>query len=194
MENAAEALKMAAWVLIFVVALSVSMNAFTNIRQSIDSIVMDTDRDYNTKYIQGNTDGDGNLVTERVVGFEAIIPTIYRAVKENIRIEFDGINLYYDKDKKEDITYIDNIPYTDYEREYFIKRIIFGKKIADTVEKNYEAEKFSTIKFNDDGLAKVLGNQKFKESLGVYYTEEVKGSDAPDAQKTEKRVITYTKI
>ena len=184
MENAAEALRMAGWVLIFVVALSVSMNAFTNIRQSIDTIVMDTDREYNTKYIQGNN-------TDRVVGLEAIIPTIYRAVKENIKIEFSGIVLY--EENGIGISYIDNIPYTDYRREYFLKRIIFGKNFDDQ-DKGYERNHFPGIKFYDIGLAQTLKTQKFIESLGVYYTEEVKGADTPDAQKTEKRVITYIKI
>ncbi len=43
----------------------------------------------------------------------------------------------------------------------------------------------------------IIKDKKFKESLGVYYQEEVEGQDnenEPDTNKTPKRVITYTKI
>ncbi len=42
----------------------------------------------------------------------------------------------------------------------------------------------------------IIKNKKFKESLGIYYQEEVQGQvneNEPDANKTPKRVITYTK-
>lgn len=37
-----------------------------------------------------------------------------------------------------------------------------------------------------------IKGKKFKESLGVYYQEEVQGQvNTPDANRTKKRVITY---
>ena len=86
MENAAEALKMAAWVLIFVVALSISINAFTQARQSIDIILQIEDAEY--YYDDYYLYVDENKTKERVVGYETIIPTIYRAYKENYKICF----------------------------------------------------------------------------------------------------------
>ena len=80
MENAAKALKMAAWVLIFVAALSITMNAFSQARQGIDAILTYSDREYLTSYIPESGD------TSRTVGFESIIPAIYRSFKDNYTI------------------------------------------------------------------------------------------------------------
>ena len=95
MENAADALKMAAWVLIFVVALSIIINAFGIARQTTDILISYNDNEYYTDYVeQGNT--------ERKVGYETIIPAIYRAYKENYKIIFlnnDGTPMYFYENK-----------------------------------------------------------------------------------------------
>jgi hypothetical protein len=82
MENAAQALRLAAWVLIFILALSLCINSFTQARQSVDQILMSTDREYITTYV------DQAKNTQRIVGAETIVPTIYRAYKENFKIRF----------------------------------------------------------------------------------------------------------
>ena len=46
MENAADALKLAAWVLIFVLALSIAMNAFSTTRAASNAILSYKDREY----------------------------------------------------------------------------------------------------------------------------------------------------
>ena len=87
MENAADALKMAAAILMFVMALSVAIISYGQVRSASDSILDMRDRE--TEYIDGNfyyeTTG-----TERTVGLETIIPTIYRVYYENYRIVFTG--------------------------------------------------------------------------------------------------------
>lgn len=53
------------------------------------------------------------------------------------------------------------------------------------------------IYFPDDGkgLYEKLKGKKFKESLGIYYQEEIQGeTGAPEANRTEKRVITYEEV
>ena len=50
MENAADALKMAAWVLIFVVALSIIINAFGMARQTTDILISYNDNEYYTAF------------------------------------------------------------------------------------------------------------------------------------------------
>ena len=90
MENAADALKMAAWVLIFVVALSIIINAFGMARQTTDILISYNDNEYYTDYVEQGS-------TERKVGYETIIPAIYRAYKENYKIIFlnnDGTPIY----------------------------------------------------------------------------------------------------
>ena len=192
MENAADALKMAAWVLIFVVALSIIINAFGMARQTTDILISYNDNEYYTDYVeQGNT--------ERKVGYETIIPAIYRAYKENYKIIFlnnDGTPMYFyeNKNTKEQINYIDlekqNVG-NDTEKEEFIKYIVTGKEINNS---QYKFENSYDIKNN--GLYNQIKGKQFTESLGVYYQEEIDGnqSNTPDANKTKKRVITYKSL
>lgn len=81
MENAAEALKMAAFVLIFVLALSISINAFGEVRRTSQIILNYKDREYDYEYVKGGG-------TERKVSAETIVPSIYKAYKENYKIVF----------------------------------------------------------------------------------------------------------
>lgn len=192
MENAADALKMAAWVLIFVVALSIIINAFGMARQTTDILISYNDNEYYTDYVeQGNT--------ERKVGYETIIPAIYRAYKENYKIIFlnnDGTPMYFyeNKNTKEQINYIDlekqNVG-NDTAKEEFIKYIVTGKEINNS---QYKFENSYDIKNN--GLYNQIKGKQFTESLGVYYQEEIDGnqSNTPDTNKTKKRVITYKSL
>ena len=77
--------------------------------------------------------------------------------------------------------------------------ILYGEKY-----KNFSNVKntFSTnlkISLNAEGIYDKIKNRKAKESIGIYYQEEevTDGStsnteNVPDANKTEKRIITYT--
>lgn len=80
MENAAEALKMAGAVLIFIIAMSVAFMMITLTRSTADTIFATTDKQ---EYVDNITamvqTGDEN----RVVGLDTIIPTIYRYAQEN---------------------------------------------------------------------------------------------------------------
>ena len=92
MENAAEALKMAGGVLLFIIALSVSIISFGQVRQTADTIFSSKDRE--TEYIDGDyyyQVGDGSS-SERTVGLETILPTISRVYSENYKIIFEGLN------------------------------------------------------------------------------------------------------
>ena len=192
MENAADTLKMAAWVLIFVVALSIIINAFGMARQTTDILISYNDNEYYTDYVEQGS-------TERKVGYETIIPAIYRAYKENYKIIFlnnDGTPMYFyeNKNTKEQINYIDlekqNVG-NDTAKEEFIKYIVTGKEINNS---QYKFENSYDIKNN--GLYNQIKGKQFTESLGVYYQEEIDGnqSNTPDANKTKKRVITYKSL
>ena len=68
-----------------------------------------------------------------------------------------------------------------------------------TWEKLKETYKNSLkIYLNDQGIYDKINNVKLEESIGVYYQEEVGGteedSSVPDTNKTQKRVITYSRI
>lgn len=224
MENAADALKMAAAVLIFVLALSISINAFSEVRQVSQIILEYNDREYEYTYVEENKDDSGNVSTERLVGIETIIPSIYKAYKENYKIVFDipdssttnnKISLYQKRNAIngawDDKNYIDlereSLAGGEEQKRIFINAILYGKNynnyqetdntetpITKTWEDIKKEFKILGIDFiNDDGIYSSIENNIYKESLGVYYQEEVYGdSNMPDANKTKKRVITYS--
>lgn len=199
MENATEALKMAAAVLIFVLALSISINAFGQVRQTSQIILDYKDREYDYTYVEENKDSNGKSVTERWVGVETIIPTIYKAYKENYKIIFkiDGVDYLFQKKNSEGG--MDNINYIDLEKEAlgseedkreFIDAILYGAS-QDTYDKFFRRG-IALRKY--EGIYNYVNNKKLKESLGVYYQEETTSSESytPDSNKTKKRVITYS--
>ena len=215
MENAAEALRMAGGVLIFVLALTISINAFSQSRQGIDNLVLYSDREFLSTYVEQN---EG---TKRIVGTESIVPTIYRAYKENIKINFIFSNnqesdtsiapLYtvssYGSDENEKIFSIDLSTQTngsEKQKEFFLYNILFGTgikgngKLYTDDEYDDNMKSFKTIIFNPDGLYKRLTNGDlrgtYEESLGVYFLNQGDGTtDKSTTNKTEKKVITYQK-
>lgn len=214
MENAAEALKMAGGVLIFVLALSICINAFTNTRQGIDNLVLYSDREFLTTYVEQNKG------TKRIVGAESIVPTIYRAYKENIKINFqfsenqesDIEPLYtvssYGSDEDQKIYSIDldnQVHGSEKQREFFLYNILFGTEIRGKMYSNDKYDEYketiSNITFNSDGLYQRLTTSDtnlkgtYEESLGVYFPTEKDGTtDKSTTNKTEKKVITYKKV
>ena len=96
MEQATDALKMAFAVLVFVIALGVGINAFTEAKQTMDVLISNADRETeyenlgDSAYIHFNDGTEAGKATTRYVNAETIIPTIYRAYKENYKIIFAG--------------------------------------------------------------------------------------------------------
>lgn len=213
MENATDALHMAASVLIFVLALSISINAFGQARQTADTLVSYNDREYSYSYVEENTDEEGNVLTERLVGLDSIIPSIYKAYRENYKIVFENSETILDKNeglyKKrnnktgeyEPVFQIDleNESLAGEEQKLeFLMAIIYGDKIDNFDSVSDRVRNNSGISLNNNGLYDKINNRnrKFKEDIGIYYQEEAGGvgEDVPEANKTEKRVITYTLI
>lgn len=207
MENAAEALKTAAAVLIFVLALTISISAFGQARESAQIVVnyKDRDFDYDT-YITPET-----TETIRKVGLESIVPAFYKAYKENYKIVFDkstksifnGGCIYEKKDENgvlQPILSIDLEKETlgsDEQKEEFIAVILYGP----TTEQKTKFYNNLGIQLKDKGIYDIIkeGRYTFEEHLGVYYQEELQNEEdpnnpngAPEANKTKKRVITYS--
>ena len=198
MENVTDALQMAAFVLIFVVALSIGINAFGQARQTSQIILGYKDREYDYTYIENDRS------TNREVRAETIVPSIYKAYKENYKIvfKFNDTDMYLYR-KGEDITNATPISYIDLEKEVlgsntrkedFIMALLYG---IEALEGNSIEEKRakinSDIHLNSGGLYDIIKGRSFRESLGVYYQEEVGDTTdtTPEANKTKKRVITY---
>ncbi len=179
MENAADALKIAAAVLIFVVALSISITAFGEARATVTSILEYRDREYDYTYIEDNG------TTQRIVGLETIVPTIYRAYKENYKIIFDS-NLV-----GSDGLYKKNYGSNE-QKERFILAILYGNKSENFDDIEKEFEKLGIV-LNSEGIYDKI-QEEVVENLGIYYQSEQEGeqnNNIPNANKTTKRVITY---
>lgn len=213
MENASEALRIAGGVLIFVLALSISIYAFTMAREGIDTIAKYSDREFWAEYVEQNNG------TRRIVGAESIVPTIYRAYKENIKIEFDFLKsgsskpLYYRLNSVGPATEIYEIDLEkenindEKVKEYIIRRILFGsgkngRNNVDSYYDNIIQNKINVHNTNNDtyfneaeGLYGIIKENEYEEHLGVYYQEETNGTNTRStANKTEKKVITYTSV
>ena len=89
MENVVDALKMAGAVLLFVLALSIILFSFGQVRESADTILNYRDRE--TAYINANFYYEGTG-TERYVNLETVVPSVFRAYLENYKVVFDGLS------------------------------------------------------------------------------------------------------
>lgn len=118
MENAAEALKMAFAIILLVLALSVSMFLFSKARSTAQVLLQRSDP---TEYYDYINYTKADLSGNRVVGFETIIPTLYKYDKENYEIAFkkgtlndngsveitDDLPVYHSTITNKDICYFD---------------------------------------------------------------------------------------
>ena len=218
MENAADALKMAAAVLVFVFALGIGISSFSQARETAQILIDYTDRETSTQY----TEDIGTM--ERVVGKETIVPTIYRAYKENYKILFyysDGtpIELYTKTENGVHgvtVNYIDlekDVIGNDRQKDNFIMALLYGNKASlqrqDGTAMSFNefsaelAQNNSRITLNSRGIYDtILEENTFLERFGVYYQEDIQSTadtdiddeyytETPDVNKTKKRVISY---
>lgn len=94
MENAVEAFKIAGSVILFVIALSLSISSLSTANTAVSEITTMYDKEANYTYIKPSSD------LSRTVGIDTIIPTMYNAYEENIKIVFkdkngEDIPIYY---------------------------------------------------------------------------------------------------
>lgn len=208
MENAADALKIAGSVLLFVMAISVAILSFGQVRQ-VSDVILDY-RDRETVYIDGNYYYEASG-TERSVGLETIIPTIYRAYFENYKIVFDenllGDPIYtitlnnttqipkytLDLETNEDSGNINIVLANDEQKLEFLCGILYGSTYAEDFKDEFNRTSNVKIDIPEQGLYKRLSNRLqsnvITEYLGVYYQDD--NEDVPEVMKQEKRIITY---
>lgn len=77
MENAVQALKMGAAILVFSIAIATVFLIFAQARQVSDTVFLLMDNDRYMEYVEGDSSA-----INRVVGVETIIPTLYNFYKE----------------------------------------------------------------------------------------------------------------
>lgn len=90
MENAVDALKIAFAIFVFVMALSLTIYMFTQARETADIVLQSSDvtefMDYTS--LEELEEGTTMVGSERIVGLETIIPTLYKYYKENYTVIF----------------------------------------------------------------------------------------------------------
>ncbi len=209
MENAAEALKMAGAVLLFVLAISIIIASFGQLIQSADTIIDYKDRE--TFYIDAQYYYKGDS-TERTVNLETIVPSVFRAYLENYKIIFEGLGkpLYrisasYEENgimqteeiekRSLDLETNQNTKYrnvalaSDEQKREFLCGILYGDYSTSGEKEKFE-EKF---KISLSGCMPLYDQIKDKtnitENLGVYYQND--SPNEPNVNKIKKRVITY---
>ena len=206
MENAAEALKIAGGVILFVLALTLSISCFSQATRAVNAITTLRDRDIEYEQVQS-----ANGLT-RAVGVETIIPTMYTAYSENIEIYFfdkdgDEIPIYYKTDQygrkvsDGEGGYV-QITSINLEKEGFgnegtksatqvaqehLDIILGGESLKKTEGYKTLYPKYENQIFHKTGFYEYLKGKKFEELLGEYYQGE-------DTTKIKKRVITYREI
>ena len=213
MENAVDALKIAFAVMMFVLALTLSISSFSSASSAVTSLISMNDRENEYTYVQP-TEG-----LTRTVGIEAVVTSMYRAFEQNIEIYFkkngeliplckktqidipNYIVKYFDGTKQEvdciDFSvespkymymYIDILltGYNENEINNLVDEYLDGKTETekDKYKEMYKAKlKGHTI--GNEGIYKFLKGKKFTEEFGEYDQETGAG-------QIKKRVITYT--
>lgn len=201
MENAAEALKLAFAVFVFVMALSICVSTFSLARETADTILSFADE---TKYYEYEDTGSTEY---REVGLETIIPTLYKYNKENYKVIFakgsydatsgtitieDFMPLYKSARTNEEIATIDlneererSEPWTGSNTEIkkFLDCLVMGGNY------NFLDGTGNQLNFQQGIIQKFKG-KKFLELIGK---EQTAGSTNLN-KTTTKTIITYVKI
>ena len=167
MENGAEALKIAFAIMMFIMALSLSISSISQANSAVTAIIGYNDRETNYSYVEPSS-------SNRTVGVETIIPTMYKAYKENFNIYFydnngNSFEIYQDEDGNE-INCIDGSE-------------VFG---------NAQEALDHLNQILNNGLYDTLAGKKFEERLGEYYQDD--SENTPEVNKTKTRVIIYTQV
>lgn len=197
MENAADALKLAAFMLLFIGALSVGMIMLSKAKDASEAIVYTQDeRNYYSFTSDDEVNKRATHSGNRYVTVESIIPTLYRYTIEEYRVEFYKRTAAGGIDK---LDIVDNPNYSS--KVNYLDR-------ADELINNISPQ---DRKIMLDSLSEYLlnncdQNTIFEEQLGVMLQSDDGNGDGiidedPDAEEdpydvsdvneTEKRTIRY---
>lgn len=193
MENAVEALKMAGFMLLFIIALSITMVTLTQAKTTADSLVKNQDRQETYQYVE-LAEGETKAFS-RTVTLSDIIPTLYRYAQEDYAVQFynsDGspLNVYESGQMQNGIHVKKND--LDLDTEHWEENGVT----------KYEEWRGNTTKIKqhvDDVVEFLLQpsykDRQFEEKLGTiedYEEDQDTNELVPDINKQYKRLITYT--
>lgn len=222
MENAVDALKMAWAVLVFVIALSITMFMFSQARTTADAVLQSSDI---TEFMEYQEASSGT--ENRIVGLETIIPTLYKYYKENYTVIFRDSNgnpielyktqtnsqlwspgygnKYYNNSKSNKVCSFD-VDEETRRHEPWTGNTQYYKQNLDTFLKGgkfYYPNGSGEFYDYGRGFIDEYRNSKFIEDLGEYtYNTNTTTNDADDTsdytdssssiKEKKKRVIIYT--
>lgn len=174
MENAADALKMGAAILVFSIALATVFSIFSQARQVSDAVFLSIDNSEYIEYMEGDRqEGEAEGTSyKRTVGLETIIPVIYN---------------YYDEKYNVEILKKDGS---------LIKRY----EIGSVVITDRKLVRIDIDNFVRDKLLKDYKNAKFEESIveenysGRSYTDPETGETIVDTTESAKLLDTIITI
>ena len=173
MENAADALKIAFIIFIFIAAIGIAFTLISQAKSTADVVLYYSDDTNFYEYSKGNSEKN------RIVSVSEIIPTLYRYCNESIGVEIklnDGNMYSFDLGN----------------REYLVEQ---NKNIYN---KQFDREK-NLGKFIDEILLEQLKDKTFEEQFveipisGIYeYGED--GTELAISSGGKKVYITYTEV
>lgn len=173
MENAVEAIKMAFAVMVFVIALSVSMISFNKAKATSDVVLYAKDETNYYDY-EGAT---GKAAENRIVGIETIIPTLYKYYKENYTVVFRTGN--YDSTTGE-FSNLEYLPVYTTNSKYRSNEpqggaYLWGQKVGENSYSTYDKlmeDKYNVGFFDDGYLATEKGTLKGNKKIFSFDLEE----------------------
>lgn len=193
MENASEALKMVFGIIMFVLALALSISCLSQAIRAVDTITVMRDRETEYTYVSPASNSN------KIVGAETVIPTMYKAYKENFKIVF-----YQIKNGKQEPLYLYNyydpngnmtqVNYVDLENEILPNATEAINHLNVILGPMANAGNYARQFIRTEGLYQYFKEKKFEEILGEYYQEDALAGEETDAieiNKTKKRIITY---
>ena len=196
MENASDALIMAGQMLIFIIALTVCISSFTTVRAEVNRIVgeneeirMAKDGDTYINYIESKKSS-----STRVIGSDALIASMYRAIKEDyvIYIKFnsdirDQIDTSHIKTM---VASVDSVV-KNKDGQPIIKA---GDKLTKiTIGSDTNQNINEVLKSTEGGkLFELIKDKNFNEYLGEYQKASAQGVTSEN--KEVYRIITYIEV
>lgn len=165
MDNAIDALKIAFAVLVFVIALTISMNAFSQAKTVSDEVFYMADKTNFYEYTS-----DERIPEGRIVSGETIIPTLYRYYKENFNV------IILDADGDELCTFNLEQEIKDYNQNYrsapWLGNANVDTKLRVDIEVNGGAGIINGVEYKariyDGGILGYVKGKKFKETFREY--------------------------
>lgn len=175
MENAADAIKMAFAIFVFVIAVTILFVMITRVRSTADTVF----------YVSDNTNFrayDLSSGTNRTVGVTEIISTLYRYYKESVAVTIvDGSNSYYFDIGNETIVVKDSED-----------NVLLELGSEENIEKNLGEFIENTLLYQYDEDDNFIEEFTEVPTSGIYSTGS-DGSEIVLSAGGKKVYITYTK-